>query len=86
MLLVLGRSQGAPPVCSARSWVDSSKWTAWQKVPLDIKSDHVLPLVWNGKQYIFWAITTVKADQHDRPKTTTEGHQVIAPARVDAGR
>ena len=67
VLRVLARTQGSPPVYYTREWVDSSRWNAWQKVDLDIVSDHLLPLVWNGRQYIFWAIVTVKADQHNQP-------------------
>jgi hypothetical protein len=67
VLRVLARTQGSPPVYYMRKWVDSSLWTAWEKVELDINSDHVLPIVWNGRQYIFWAIVTVKADQHGQP-------------------
>ncbi len=67
VLRVLARTQGSPPVYYTRKWLDSSLWTAWEKVELDINSDHVLPVIWNGKQYIFWAIVTVKADQHGQP-------------------
>jgi hypothetical protein len=66
VLRVVARTQGSPPIYYSRTWVDSSKWTAWEKVAVDIASDHVLPLVWNGKHYIFWAITTVKGDQHNQ--------------------
>ncbi len=67
VLRVLARTQGSPPQYYMRKWKDSSLWTAWEKVELDVNSDHVLPLVWNGKLYIFWAIPTVKADQHGQP-------------------
>jgi hypothetical protein len=67
VLRVLARTQGSPPIYYTREWVDSSKWTAWEQVNLDIVSDHLLPVVWNGRQYIFWAITTVKADQNNQP-------------------
>ncbi|MGD0044187.1 MAG: neuraminidase-like domain-containing protein, partial [Isosphaeraceae bacterium] len=67
VLRVLARTQGSPPTYYTRTWVDSSKWTAWEQVQLDIASDHVLPLVWNGRQYIFWAVVTVKADQSGQP-------------------
>ena len=64
LLHVLARTQGAPPIYYTRQWVDSSVWTAWQKVDLDISSEHVLPLTWNGKPYIFWAIVNTKPDQN----------------------
>ena len=49
VLRVLARSQARRPVYYMREWVASSRWTAWQKVDLDIASDHVLPVVWNGR-------------------------------------
>jgi hypothetical protein len=67
LLHVLARTQGAPPIYYTRTWVDSSIWTAWKKVDLDIASDHVFPIVWNGKPFIFWAILTLKPDQHGQP-------------------
>ncbi len=67
VLRVVARTQGSPPEYYMRKWVDSSTWTAWEKIELDINSEHVLPVVWNGKRYIFWAIVTVKSDQHGQP-------------------
>lgn len=65
---VIGRKQGDPPTHYYRKWIDSSRWTAWTKVDLDIVSDHVLPVVWNRRLYLFWAIVTRKPDQ-----TQTQG-------------
>lgn len=79
VLHVLARSQGSPPVYYMREWLDSSRWNAWRKVDLDIVSDHVLPVVWNGRQYIFWAITTVKADQHGQPLPVAQTSSTPAP-------
>ena len=67
ILRVIARTQGEPPVYYMRKWVDSSHWTAWEKVELNINSDHVLPVVWNNKRYLFWAIVTSKPDQHKQP-------------------
>ena len=67
VLRVLARTQGSPPVYYMREWVGSAAWTAWQKVDLDIASDHVLPVVWNGRPYLFWAVVNVKADQSGQP-------------------
>ncbi len=64
ILHVIARTQGEPAVYYMRKWVNSAYWTAWEKVDLDIKSDHVLPLVWNDKRYIFWVNVAAKADEH----------------------
>ena len=63
ILHVLARTQGSPPIYYMRQWVDSSSWTAWKKVDLDITSDHTLPVVWNGRHYLFWAIVNIKPDK-----------------------
>ncbi|HET8846688.1 MAG TPA: neuraminidase-like domain-containing protein, partial [Ktedonobacteraceae bacterium] len=67
VLYVLARTQGSPPIYYIRQWVDAATWTAWEKVDLDIASDHLLPIVWNGKLYLFWAIVTPKPDQKNQP-------------------
>src|SRR5262249_2668940 len=64
LLHVLARGQGSPPVYYSREWIDSSRWGPWSKVDLDINSNHVMPIVWNGTACIFWAVTTVKPDQY----------------------
>lgn len=76
VLHVLARTQGVPAVYYTRSWVDSSRWTAWTKVELDIGSDHVLPVVWNGKPYIFWAIVSARADQRGQPLPSAQTSSV----------
>ena len=67
ILRVIARTQGSPAVYYMREWVDSSHWTAWEKVDLDIASDHVLPVVWNGKRYLFWAVVTSRPTRTNQP-------------------
>src|SRR5262245_5570098 len=76
---VVARSQGSPPIYYSRQWIDSSRWTPWQKIDLDISSDHVLPIVWNGKHYLCWAIVTVKPDQFGQPTGTAQDVQTTPP-------
>ncbi len=64
---VVARSQGVPPIYYIRQWIDSSHWTPWSKIDLDIASDHILPVMWNGRLYLFWAIVTTKADSNNQP-------------------
>jgi hypothetical protein len=83
VLRVLARTQGSPPVYYMRKWLDSSLWTAWEKVELDINSDHVLPVIWNGRRYIFWAIVTVKAAPAER---ALGGAARLEPIQAGAGQ
>jgi hypothetical protein len=80
VLHVLARTQGSPPEYFSRKWLDSSRWTAWEKVALDINSDHVLPVIWNNRHYIFWAIATQKSDQHGQPVPAPTATSKTPPA------
>ncbi|HSZ69478.1 MAG TPA: neuraminidase-like domain-containing protein [Solirubrobacteraceae bacterium] len=79
VLHVLARTQGSPPAYYMRKLLASSLWTAWEKVELDINSDHVLPLVWSGRQYIFWALVAVKADEHGQDVPPAQSSATPAP-------
>jgi Tc toxin complex TcA C-terminal TcB-binding domain/Neuraminidase-like domain/Salmonella virulence plasmid 28.1kDa A protein len=38
-------------------------WSAWEKIDADVEGDHILPVVWNGHLYLFWAMFDQKADK-----------------------
>jgi len=68
-LHVFARKHGHPPTYYYRQWIDSSRWTAWTKVEIDIDSDHVLPIVWNRRLYLFWAVANHKPDRTQQNPT-----------------
>ncbi len=37
-------------------------WTPWEKVPLDIEADEVLPVMWNRRLYLFWQMRETNRD------------------------
>lgn len=41
----------------------TSTWTAWEKVNLDIEGDHLIPVVYNRRLYLFWPIFKLQADR-----------------------
>ncbi|CAN5845087.1 hypothetical protein BH18ACI4_BH18ACI4_08600 [soil metagenome] len=45
-------------------------WTPWQKVPHDIEADEVLPVIWNRRLYVFWAVNADRAEKDDKGKIT----------------
>jgi Tc toxin complex TcA C-terminal TcB-binding domain/Neuraminidase-like domain/Putative peptidoglycan binding domain len=51
---VFGRTLGIPHIYYYRQLVDSAHWTPWEKVDLDIEGDHLIPVVWNRRLYLFW--------------------------------
>jgi peptidoglycan hydrolase-like protein with peptidoglycan-binding domain len=80
VLHVIARTQGHPPVYYHRKWVDSSFWIPWEKVDLEIASNHALPVVWNGKHYLFWAVCNVKQDKSNNPQQTIpKGGDKVTP-------
>ena len=66
-LHVIARRPGNPPVYFYRRRVDGASWTAWEKVNLDIKADHLIPIVYNRKLHLFWPVFTERAE--DRQPT-----------------
>ncbi|MEO6358536.1 MAG: neuraminidase-like domain-containing protein, partial [Ferruginibacter sp.] len=61
-LHVIGRTYGGDPkIYYYRQYVENRRWTAWEKIDLDINSDHIVPVVFNQRLYIFWALFTEKA-------------------------
>jgi hypothetical protein len=62
VLHVFGRTKSDPHIYFYRRWVDNSDWTGWEKVDLDIEGDHLVPVVWNRRLYLFWPIFTEKSE------------------------
>ncbi len=65
-LHVFGRTYGGDPkIYYYRTFEENRRWTPWVKVDLDINSDHIVPIVFNNRIYLFWAIFTEKSDDLD---------------------
>jgi hypothetical protein len=64
-LFVFARTYGGDPkTYYFRKYVENRRWTPWQKVDLDIESDDIIPVVYNERVYLFWAVFT---DQTESP-------------------
>jgi Tc toxin complex TcA C-terminal TcB-binding domain/Neuraminidase-like domain len=77
ILHVFGRTFHTPHNYYYRRLLNGAVWTPWEKVPADIQGDHLIPVIWNRRLYIFWPIFTQKADpstQPDRGPLITEAH------------
>jgi peptidoglycan hydrolase-like protein with peptidoglycan-binding domain len=61
-LHVFGRTLATPRIYFYRRLVNASTpsplWTPWEKVDLDIQGDHLIPIVWNRRVYLFWPTFT----------------------------
>jgi len=67
ILHVFGRTWSTPHIYYYRRLEDGWRWTAWEKVDLDIQGDHLIPVVWNRRLHLFWPIFTEKADEEGQP-------------------
>ena len=68
VLHVIARTYGEPHVWFYRTLSTTSEWhkglwSPWQKIDVDITGDHVLPILWNHRLYLFWALFEQKTDK-----------------------
>ncbi|SFU08195.1 virulence plasmid A protein [Geodermatophilus amargosae] len=66
ILHVIARTYNAPHAYHYRRRTESGTWTGWERINLDIQGDHVVPLVWHGRLFLFWVQTTQEADEPER--------------------
>ena len=59
---MFARTQAPPRVYYYRQRVNSAYWTPWEKVDLDIEGDHLIPVVWNSRLFLFWPMFMEKAE------------------------
>src|SRR5262249_47827789 len=43
--------------------VNRNRWSAWERVPVDIEGDHLIPVAWNRRLHLFWPVFVEKPDQ-----------------------
>lgn len=56
ILHVFARTKNIPHIYYYRTQEDGFRWTAWQRLDLDIEGDHLIPVVFNRRPMIFWPI------------------------------
>ena len=61
VLHVFAHTRGMPRVYYYRRRADGA-WTAWERVEVDIEGDHLIPVVFNRRLYLFWPIITEKTE------------------------
>ncbi|XHF27391.1 neuraminidase-like domain-containing protein [Corallococcus exercitus] len=67
ILHVFGRTRGAPARYFYRyrellPGTTLGRWSAWEPLELDITGDHLIPVVWNNRLYLFWPTFTEKTE------------------------
>jgi hypothetical protein len=55
-LHVFGRTFHNPHTYFYRTLVNFTTWTPWEEMQVTIEGDHVMPLIWNRRLYVFWPV------------------------------
>ncbi|CAG0978769.1 MAG: peptidoglycan-binding protein [Candidatus Methanoperedens sp.] len=75
ILHVIGRTKSQPAIYYYRQFdLNYNTWTAWEKIELDVTGDHVIPVVYNRKLYLFWLVFMEKPQKVKKmpPARTSE--------------
>jgi hypothetical protein len=63
---IIARTRGQRPLYYYRQRVDSFAWKGgWTRIDADLEGDHILPIVWNRKLFLFWLSFHQKQDSSD---------------------
>ena len=54
ILHVFGRTPSHPHVHYYRQRTTEGRWLPWERLDLNIQSEHLLPVFWNQRLYLFW--------------------------------
>ncbi|MEJ2248159.1 MAG: neuraminidase-like domain-containing protein [Candidatus Lokiarchaeota archaeon] len=45
------------------TYIKHGYWTPWEKVDVDIEGEHLIPVIYNDRLYIFWSIFTKSSEE-----------------------
>ncbi|HKO95843.1 MAG TPA: neuraminidase-like domain-containing protein [Pyrinomonadaceae bacterium] len=84
-LHVIARTHNAPYKFFYRTWNEYRKWSAWEKVQLDIRcveegnnsGIHVMPVVWKKRLFLFWP------EFIEKQESPSKGSQSVEEAAND---
>ena len=65
-LHVIGRTYSQPHKYFYRRYAHQM-WTPWEPVRAEIEGDHLAPVVWRDRLYLFWVTFMDKPDEHAQP-------------------
>lgn len=80
ILHVIGRTRSTPHLYYYRRWIDRRYWTPWEKVDVDIEGDHLVPVIWNRRLYLFWPMFMEKAVEEVEDSETPNRYYEIRMA------
>ncbi|RQO30137.1 hypothetical protein DBR32_11160 [Taibaiella sp. KBW10] len=73
ILHVFARTDSDPQRYFYRTREDN-EWSEWQRVAVDIKSQHIAPVMWNNKLYLFWLTFQKKKLNVEEAKPSMRGY------------
>lgn len=60
VLHVFARTWNPPYAYFYRRRESNFRWTSWEEIPIDIQGDHLIPVLFNRRLYLFWPTFTPK--------------------------
>ncbi|HKV08115.1 MAG TPA: neuraminidase-like domain-containing protein, partial [Thermoanaerobaculia bacterium] len=79
-LHVIGRTYSQPHKYFYRRYAHGM-WTPWEPVTAEIEGDHLAPVVWRNRLYLFWVTFMDKPNSDPKPGSKTSG-STIASAKL----
>ncbi|HUT72078.1 MAG TPA: neuraminidase-like domain-containing protein [Desulfatiglandales bacterium] len=64
---IFGRTPNTPHVYYFRYRDICRVWSPWEQIDLDIEADHLIPVVWNRRPYLFWPLFKEVSKKQDDP-------------------
>lgn len=64
-----GTNGGSPTTYYYRTLSANRVWSPWEQVSLEIPDGHLVPVVMNGRIFLFWPVFTSTTDEDTNPQT-----------------
>ncbi|MGD0666264.1 MAG: neuraminidase-like domain-containing protein [Bryobacteraceae bacterium] len=78
-LYVFARTMGSPTTFYLRQFVNSSYWTEWEKIDLDIPAIDVIPVIYNRRLYVFWPVIKTLSAKSNSMSAPSPGESGYTP-------
>lgn len=72
-LHVIGRTHGEPHKYFYRRYAQQM-WTPWEPVTVEIQGDHLAPVIWRNRLYLFWVTFLAEPEQ---PTSTESSKKLV---------
>lgn len=82
-LHVIGRTHGEPHKYFYRRYAHQM-WTPWEPVTAEIEGDHLAPVVWRDRLYLFWVTFIEKPKQTGGEARTIEPGKSVSVAAAES--